>query len=133
MTPQKIERGRQPNKEPEPQWAGSHKRRSQSHPHDEADPKKGRTEGEGKPAKIQVGIDWTTTGIQKPIAKADSHQPSSKTETSGTNHQQSRLKESQKQGSKWSGKETRSAQAPPGNPEKIELQDKPYRWIESRL
>ena len=76
MTPHKIERGRQPNKEPEPQRAGSQKRRSQSHPRDEADPKKGRTEGEGKPAKIQVSIDWTMTGIQKSVAKADSHQSS---------------------------------------------------------
>ena len=133
MTPRKIEWGRQPNKEPEPQWAGSQKRRSQSCPRDEADPKKGRTEGEGKPTKIQVGIDWTTTGIQKPIAKADSRQPSSKTDTSAANRQQSRQKESQKQGSRWSGKEARSAQAAPGNPEKIELRDKPYRWIESRL
>ena len=58
MTPRKIERGQQPNKEPEPQQAGSQKRRSQSRPQDEADPKKGRREGEGKPAKIQVGIDW---------------------------------------------------------------------------
>ena len=133
MTPHKVERGRQSNKELEPQRAGSQKRRSQSHPRDEADPKKGRTEGEGKPAKIQVGIDWTTTGIQKPVAKADSCQSSPKTEMSGANHQQSCQRESQKQGSRWSGKETRSAQAPPGNPEKIELRDKPYRWIESRL
>ena len=133
MTPRKIERGQQPNKEPEPQQAGSQKRRSQSHPRDEADPKKGRTEGEGKPAKIQVSIDWTTTGIQKPVAKVDSRQSSSKTDTSGANRQQSRQRESQKQESRWSGKETRSAQAPPGNPEKIELWYKPYRWIETRL
>ena len=72
-------------------------------------------------------------GIQKPVTKTDSRQSSSKMETSGTNHQQSHLKDSQKQGSRWSGKETRSAQAAPGNPEKIELWDKPYRWVESRL
>ena len=63
MTPRKVDRGRQPDKEQELQWAGSQKQRSQSWPHDKADPKKGRTEGEGKSGKIQVGIDWTTTGI----------------------------------------------------------------------
>ena len=133
MTPHKIEQGRQQSKETESQWAGSQKRRSQSCPRDKADPKKGRTEGDGKPAKIQVGIDWTATGIKKPVAKADSRHSSSKTDTSGANCQQSHQKESQKQGSRWSGKEGRSAQAAPGNPEKIKLRDRPYRWIESRL
>ena len=44
MTPHKIDCGRQPLKEQETQRALSQKRRSQSRPHDEADPKKGRTE-----------------------------------------------------------------------------------------
>ena len=57
MTPRKIDRGRHPHKEQETQWAVSQKHRSQSRPHDKANPKKGRTEGEGKPSKIQVGID----------------------------------------------------------------------------
>ena len=48
------------------------------------------------------------------------------------------MKETQKQGSnRWSGKEGRSSRTPseasPGNPEKIELWDKPYRWIEARV
>ena len=73
MTPCKVDRGRQPNKEQESQWAGSQKQWSQSWPCDEADPKKGRTEGKGKSGKIQVSIDWTTTGIWKPISKLDSH------------------------------------------------------------
>ena len=71
MTPHKIDHGRQPHKEQETKRVVSQKRQSQSQPHDEADPKKGRTEGEGKPGKIQVGIDWSTTGIQKPIPKLD--------------------------------------------------------------
>ena len=83
MTPHKVDCGWQPNKEQESQRAGSQKRWSQSQPHDEADPKKGRTEGEGKSGKIQVGIDWTTTGIQKPIAKPDSCHPSFKRDVSG--------------------------------------------------
>ena len=78
MTPYKVDHGRQPNKEQESQWAVSQKRRSQSQPRDEANPKKGRTEGKGKSGKIQVGIDWTTMGIQKPVSKLDSCPPSSK-------------------------------------------------------
>ena len=45
MTPRKIDHGRQPHKEQEPQQAVSQKHQSQSRPRDEADPKKGRTEG----------------------------------------------------------------------------------------
>ena len=83
MTPCKIDHGRQPHKEQEPQRAVSQKCWSQSQPCNEADPKKGRTEGEGKPGKIQVGIDWLTMGIQKPVSKPDSHPPSSKLDVSG--------------------------------------------------
>ena len=43
MTPHKIDRGWQPHKEQDSQWAVSQKRQSQSRPRDEADPKKGRT------------------------------------------------------------------------------------------
>ena len=57
MTPHKIDCGRQRHKEQEAKRAVSQKHRSQSWPRDEADPKRGRTEGEGKPGKIQVGID----------------------------------------------------------------------------
>ena len=88
MTPRKVDRGWQPNKEQEPQRAVSQKRWSQSWPHDKADPKKGRTEGEGKSGKIQVGIDWMTTGIWKPISKPDSHPPSSKPNVSGASSDQ---------------------------------------------
>ena len=80
MTPRKIDRGWQPHKEQETQRAVSQKCWSQSRPHDEADPKKGRMESEGKPSKIQVGIDWMTTGIQKSVSKLDSRPPSSKSE-----------------------------------------------------
>ena len=83
MTPHKIDHGRQPNKEQESQWAGSQKQQSQSQPHDEANPKKGRIEGKGKSGKIQVGIDWTTMSIRKPVSKPDSHHPSFKPDVSG--------------------------------------------------
>ena len=54
----------------------SQKRRSQSCPRDEADAKKGWTDNEQHPSKIQVGIDWANTGIGKPVPKPDSKHPS---------------------------------------------------------
>ena len=127
MTPRKIDCGQQPHKEQEMQRAVSQKRQSQSWPHGEADPKKGRTESKGKPGKIQVGIDWTTTGIQKPVSKPDSHPPSLKLS--------SVAKESQKHGS---GSRTRTDPSHThntqlGDPEKREIKDKSHRWIEARV
>ena len=135
MTPCKIDHGRQPHKEQETQWAVSQKHRSQSWTHDEADPKKGRTESEGKPSKIQVSIDWSTTGIQKPISKPDSHPPSSKLNVSGTSVRSTVAKESQKHASasrtRTDLSHTPNAQL--GDPEKREIKDKPHRWIEARV
>ena len=135
MTPRKIERGRHPHKDQETQRVVSQKHRSQSQPRDEADPKKGRTESEGKPSKIQVGIAWTMTGIQKPISKLDSRPPSSKPNVSKTSMKSTVAKESQKHGS---GSRTRTdlSHTPNtqlGNPEKREIKDKPHRWIEARV
>ena len=135
MTPRKIDRGRQPHKEQETQRAVSQKHWSQSRPHDEADPKKGRTESEGKPSKIQASIDWTTTGIQKPISKPDSHPPSSKLNVSRTSVRSTVAKESQKHGS-WSWTRTDPSCTPNaqlGDPEKREIKDKLHRWIEARV
>ena len=147
MTPRKVDRGWQPNKEQEPQRAVSQKRRSQSQPHNEADPKKGRTEGEGKSGKIQVGIDWMTTGIGKPVSKPDSHPPSSKPNVSrASSDQPPRMKSTVAKGSqkhtsgsrnRTSGQEGRSSRTSSktqlGDPEKNELRDKPHRWIESQV
>ena len=72
MTPHRIDCGPQPQQKQEAKQAVSQKRQSQSWPCDEDDPQKGRTDGEGKSGKIQVGINWSTTGIQKPILKPDS-------------------------------------------------------------
>ena len=132
MTPRKIDHGWQPHKEQETQRAVSQKCRSQSRPRDEADPKKGRMESEGKPSKIQVSIDWTTTGIQKPVSKPDPHPPSSKVNVTGTSGRSTVAKESQKHGS---GSRTRTdpSHTPTtqlGDPEKREIKDKPHRWIE---
>ena len=96
MTPRKVEKGHQPDRSQEPgrstsqaaQESGrltSQKRHSQSHPRDEADSKKGRTEGgTSQGHKVQVGIDWANTGIQKPVPKPDSQHPSFKPDPSGS-------------------------------------------------
>ena len=78
MMPRKIDCGRQLHKEPEAQHAVSQKWRSQSWPCDEADPKRGKMEGDGKPGKVQASLDWLTKGIQKPVSKSDPRAPSSK-------------------------------------------------------
>ena len=135
MTPRKIEHRWQPRKEQESERAVSQKRRSQSRPRNEADPKKGRTESKGKPSKIQPSIDWTTTSIQKCISKPDLRLPSSKSNASRTSVRSTVAKESQKQGS---GSQTRTDASPTpnaqlGNPEKREIKDKPHRWIEARV
>ena len=140
MTPRKVDHGWQPNKEQESQWAGSQKRWSQSRPRDEADPKKGRTEGEGKSSKIQVGIDWTTTGIQKPVSKPDSCHPSFKPDVSeASGDQPPRMKSTVVKGSRdrTCGQEGRSSRTSSntqlGDPEKKEIRDKPHRWIKCRV
>ena len=73
MTPRKVDRVHQSSRTAgsEPPHSTSQKRWSQSRPRDEGEPKKGRTENEGQSSKVQVGIDWSTTGIQKPVSKLD--------------------------------------------------------------
>ena len=124
MTPHKIDHGRQPHKEQETQWAVSQKRQSQSRLRDEADPKKGRTEGKGKPGKIQVGIDWSTTGIQKPISKPDSRPPSQSVPKACL-----RISDQDRSG----GETFPYPNAQLGDPEKREIKDKPHRWIEPQV
>ena len=137
MTPRKIDCGRQPHKEQETQWTVSQKHRSQSRPCDEADSKKGRTKGERKPGKIQVGIDWLTMGIRKPISKPDSCPPSSKLDVSGASVKSTVAKVSQRHASAsqtrtgLEGRPFRTPNAQLGDPEKREIKDKPHRWIEA--
>ena len=77
MTPRKVERGQQPGKaQDSSSRPPSQKRQSQSHPRDEANAKKGRTDTEQRPSNIQVGIDWANMGISKPVPKLDSKHPS---------------------------------------------------------
>ena len=133
MTPRKIDRGWQAHKEQETQQAVSQKRWSQSWPCDKADPKKGRTEGEGKPGKIQVSIDWSTMGIQKPVPKLDSHPPSTKPDASGASVKSTVTKVSKKHASTsrtrtgLEGRPSCTPNAQLGDPEKREIKDKPHR------
>ena len=139
MTPHEIDHGRQPHKEQETQWAVSQKRQSQSQPHDEADPKKGRTEGEGKPGKIQVCIDWSTMGIWKPVSKPDSCPPSSKLDVSGASVKSTVAKVFKRHASasrtrtSLEGRPSHTPNTQLGDPEKREIKDKPHRWIEARV
>ena len=135
MTPCKVERGRHPHKDQESQRAVSQKRRSQSCPCDEADPKTGRMEREGKPSKIQVGIDWTMMGIQKPVSKPDSCPPSSKSNVSKTSVKSTVAKESRSM-----ALGLRPGLTSPVLPtlslvtqKKREIKDKPHRWIEAQV
>ena len=139
MTPRKIDRGRQSHKEQEAKRSVSQKRQSQSQHGDKADPKRGRTEGEGKPGKVQVSIDWSTTGIQKPVSKPDSRALSSRPDASGPSVKSTVTKVSQKHastsrtGTGLGGKLSRNPNAQLGDPEKREIKGKPHRWIESRV
>ena len=109
-------------------------------------------EGNGRDSKVQVGIDWSTMGIQKPIPKPDPRHPSFKSDPSGaSSDQQTQMKSSVV--SKGSQKQSSSCSAPsrsqepserqsgkagsktsgPTDPEKLELQEKPYHWIVARI
>ena len=84
-----LERGQKPGRSTsrvvqESGRSTSQKRRSQSHPQDETDSKKGRMEdGASWGRKVQVRIDWANTGIQKPVPKPDPQHPSFKLDPSG--------------------------------------------------
>ena len=96
-------------------------------------------EGEGKPGKVQVSIDWLTTGIQKPVSKLDSCPPSSKPDASGPSVKSTMAKVSQRHASASrtrtgpEGKLSCTSNPQLGDPEKREIKDKPHRWIESRV
>ena len=147
MTPWKVDRGCQSSRTAgsEPPHSTSQKRWSQSRPRDEGEPKKGRMENEGRSSKVQVGIDWSIMGIQKPVSKLDPQHLSFKPNPSGVSKdQQPRVKSTVV--SKASQKQSSTRGAPPGfqeqskgqngrtskktsgpiDPEKVELRAKPY-------
>ena len=108
--------------------------------------------GDGRSSKVQVGINWSNTGIQKPLSKLDPHHPSFKPDPSrASSDQQPRVKSSHV--SKGSQKQSSSRSTPSGfqepsegqsgkavgktsgftDPEKLELKEKPYRWIVAQI
>ena len=134
MTPQKVEHGCQPGRDQDSSSRPlSQKRRSQSHPREEANAKKGRTDNDNRPGKIQVGIDWAHMGIGKPAPKPDSKHPSFKADPSGVDEPQPRMKltvTKPKQPSKTQEKDSSKRKE---DAEKKVLQDRPHRWIEARV
>ena len=103
-------------------------------------PQEGKMEGEGKTGKVQVGIDWTITGIQKPVSKSDSRHPSSKSGVSrASSDQPAMTKSTMAKGSQkyTSGSHDRTSgqrgtsphtvsDAQLSDPEKKELRDKSH-------
>ena len=134
MTPRKVERGRQPERDQDSlSRPPSQKRRSQSRPWDEASAKKGRTDGDNRPGKIQVGIDWANMGIGKPIPKPDSKHPSFKADPSGVDEPQPRMKSTVTKPKQPSETQEKDSSKKKEDAEKKVLQDKPHRWIEARV
>ena len=134
MTPRKVERGRQPGRDQDSSSRPpSQKRRSQSHPREEASAKKGRTDGDNHLGKIQVGIDWTNTGIGKPVPKPDSKHPSFKADPSGVDEPQPRMKLTVTKPKQPSETQEKDSGQKKEEAEKKVLQDKPHHWIEARV
>ena len=133
MTPRKVEHGCQPGRDQDSSSRPpSQKRQSQSHPRDEASAKKGRTDGDNQPGKIQVRIDWTNMGISQPIPKPDSKHPSSKTDPSG-DEPQPRMKSTITKPKQPSEAQEKDSGKKKEDAEKKVLQDKLHRWIEARV
>ena len=134
MTPQKVEHGCQPGRDPDSSSRPpSQKRQSQSHPWEEASAKKGWTDSDHRPAKIQVGIDWVNTGIGKPVPKPDSKHPSFKADPSGVDEPQPRMKSTVTKPKQPSETQEKDSGKKKEDAEKKVLQDKPHRWIEARV
>ena len=134
MTPRKVERGHQPERNQDSSSRPlSQKRRSQSRPRDGASPKKGRTDGDNRSGKIQVGIDWANTGIGKPVPKPDLKHPSFKADPSGVDNLQPWMKSTVTKPKQSSETHEKDSDKKKEEAEKKVLQDKPYRWIEARV
>ena len=127
MTPRKVERGHQPGRDQDSSSRPpSQKQRSQSN-------KKGRTDGDNCLGKIQVGIDWTNTGIGKPVPKPDSKHPSFKVDPSGVDEPQPRMKSTITKPKQPSETQEKDSGQKKEEAEKKVLQDKPHRWIEASI
>ena len=134
MTPRMVERGRQPGRDQDSSSRPpSQKRRSQSHPREEASAKKGRTDSDNRPGKIQVRIDWANTGIGKPVPKPDPKHPSFKADPSGVDEPQPQMKSTVMKPKQPSETQEKDSGKKKEDAEKKVLQDKPHRWIEARV
>ena len=134
MTPQKVEHGRQPGRDQDSSSRPlSQKRWSQSRPRDEASAKKGRTDSDHRPGKIQIGIDWANTGIGKPVPKPDLKHPSFKADQSGVDEPQPQMKSTVTKPKQPSETQEKDSGKKKEDAEKKVLQDKPHRWIEARV
>ena len=134
MTPWKVERGHQPGRDQDlSSRPPSQKRQSQSHPWEEASAKKGRTDSDNRPGKIQVGIDWANMGIDKPIPKPDSKLPSFKADPSGVDEPQPRMKSTVTKPKQPSETQEKDSGKKKEDAEKKVLQDKPHHWIEAHV
>ena len=134
MTPWKVEHGCQPGRDQDSSSRPpSQKRRSQSRPREEPSAKKGRTDSNNCPGKIQVGIDWANMGIGKPIPKPDSKHPSFKADPSGVDEPQPRMKLTITKPKQPSETQEKDSGKKKEDAEKKVLQDKPHRWIEARV
>ena len=134
MTPRKVERGHQPGRDQDSSSRPlSQKRRSQSRPQEEVSAKKGRTDSDNRPGKIQVRIDWANTGIGKPVPKPDSKHPSFKADPSGVDEPQPQMKLTVTKPKQPSETQEKDSGKKKEDAEKKVLQDKPHRWIEARV
>ena len=134
MTPRKVEHGHQPGRDQDlSSRPPSQKRWSQSRPREEASAKKGRTDSDNRPGKIQVGIDWANMGIGKPAPKHDSKHPSFKADPSGVDEPQPRMKSTITKSKKPSETQEKDSGKKKEDAEKKVLQDKPHRWIGARV
>ena len=111
----------------------SQKRWSQSHPQEEASAKKGWTDSDNRPGKIQAGIDWANTGIGKPVPKPDSKHQSFKVDPSGVDEPQPRMKSTVTKPKQPSETQEKDSGKKKEDAEKKVLQDKPHHWIEARV
>ena len=134
MTPRKVERGCQPGRDQDSSSRPpSQKRRSQSCPREEASAKKGRTDSDNHPGKIQVGIDWANTGIGKPAPKPNSKHPSFKADPSGVDEPQPQMKSTVMKPKQPSETQEKDSGKKKEDAEKKVLQDKLHRWIEASV
>ena len=88
-------------------------------------------DGDNRPGKIQVGIDWTNTGIGKPVPKPDSKHPSFKADLSGVDEPQPWMKSTITKPKQPSETQEKDSGQKKEEAEKKVLQDKPHRWIEA--